>query len=120
MPDTREVLAYGRIAVGAGSLLAPATAGRLFGLNAPDNPAAQYLGRLFGARDVVLGVGLLTAPKQARSLWWQAVIACDLIDVVSGLIAVRDDAARMPQAAMLPLAAAAYAAGGIAGMRADD
>jgi hypothetical protein len=119
MPETREVLAYGRIAIGAGALLAPATTGRLFGMKADDNPEAQYLGRLFGARDVVLGAGLLLAPKKARAMWWQAGIASDLLDVVSGLIAARDKAAPMPQAAMLPLTAATYAAGGIAGLRAD-
>jgi hypothetical protein len=119
MPATRELIAYGRIAIGAGALLAPGLAGRLFGLKADGNPEAQYLGRLFGVRDVALGVGLLKARRKDRALWLQAGIACDAADTVAALIALRDGAAPLPVGASLPLVAAAVAAGGVAALRDD-
>ena len=49
--------------------LAPNLSGRLFGLDPEGNPQASYLGRLFGARDVVLGAGVLRAPKKQKQMW---------------------------------------------------
>ena len=47
-----------RAAIGSGAWLMPRFSGRLFGLDPDANPQAPYLARLFGVRDVVLGVGL--------------------------------------------------------------
>ena len=46
-----------RIAIGTASWLTPRVAGKLFGLDAKANPQSPYLARLFGARDIALGVG---------------------------------------------------------------
>ena len=46
-----------------------------FGLDPEANPQAPYLGRLFGARDVALGVGTLQASGEARKQWLDAADA---------------------------------------------
>ena len=64
-----NAIAIGRIAVGAGAWLAPNLSGRLFGLDPEGNPQASYLGRLFGARDVALGAGVLRSPRKQKDAW---------------------------------------------------
>ncbi|HEY1833191.1 MAG TPA: hypothetical protein VGG08_02045 [Solirubrobacteraceae bacterium] len=74
-----------RTAVGAASWLAPRPAGQMFGLNASENPQAPYLARLFGVRDIALGVGLATAPPAARRQWLAIGLACDVADFLAGI-----------------------------------
>ena len=62
-------IAAARCAVGAGAYLAPNLSGRLFGLDPDGNPQASYLGRLFGARDVALGAGVLRSPRKQKDAW---------------------------------------------------
>jgi hypothetical protein len=57
----------------------------MFGLNASENPQAPYLARLFGVRDIALGVGLVTAPPAARRQWLMVGLACDVSDVLAGI-----------------------------------
>src|SRR3954452_10494067 len=78
--DTIAGLAGLRAVVGVSAWAAPDLSSRLFGLDPDANPQASYLGRLFGVRDLVLGVGTLRAEPPARKLWLQAGIACDLAD----------------------------------------
>jgi hypothetical protein len=78
-----------RGAVGAGAWLAPRRSGRLFGLDPDANPAAPYLGRLFGARDVALAFGLSTSDAAQRTQWLRIGIACDLADAAAGVLAGR-------------------------------
>src|SRR3954463_367053 len=76
-----------RAAVGAGAYLAPNLSGRLFGLDPDGNPQASYLGRLFGARDVALGAGVLRSPRKQKDAWVAAGMACDVADVGAGALA---------------------------------
>lgn len=84
-----KVLAALRVVVGVSSWTAPRAAGRLFGLDVEGNPQAPYLARLFGARDVALAVGALTAEGDARRQWLLAGFACDAADALAGLIGGR-------------------------------
>jgi hypothetical protein len=94
-----NAIAIGRIAVGSGTWLAPNLSGRLFGLDPDGNPQLPYVGRLFGARDVVLGAGVLRSSRRHRDAWVTAGAACDVADAAAGVLAgVRGQ---------LPLAAAA-------------
>jgi hypothetical protein len=77
-----------RAAIGAGAWLAPRLSARLFGLDPVANPQAPYLGRLFGARDVALAVGL-TGSEEQRARWLRIGVACDLADAVAGVLAGR-------------------------------
>lgn len=78
-----------RGAVGASVWLAPRLSARVFGLDPGGNPQAPYLGRLFGARDVALAVGLSSSSGSERAQWLRLGIGCDLADAVAGLLAGR-------------------------------
>jgi hypothetical protein len=90
-PDAAtKALATLRIAIGAVAWLAPNFGARLFGLDVKGNPQAPYLGRLFGIRDVVLGIGALGAQGGARQRWLQAGLACDAADAAAAGLGHRD------------------------------
>jgi hypothetical protein len=74
-----------RIAVGAASWLMPRPAGRLFGLNAKENPQAPYLARLFGVRDIALAYGALSSEGEVQRQWLTAGLACDVADSLAGV-----------------------------------
>lgn len=60
--STADVLAIGRIAVGVGSLLAPGVSGRILGFPGEHlNATSRTMGRLFGIREIALGVFTLGA-----------------------------------------------------------
>ncbi len=82
-----SAIAAARVAVGAGAYLAPNLSGRLFGLDPDGNPQASYLGRLFGARDVALGAGVLRSTRKQKDAWVAAGMACDVADVGAGALA---------------------------------
>jgi hypothetical protein len=109
-----------RGAVGAGAWLAPRLSGRLFGLDPQGNPQAPYLGRLFGARDVALAVGLSASSGAERAQWLRIGIACDLADAVAGLLAGRRG--ELPKMATLLVTATAVgaAAMGAAALQAEQ
>jgi len=74
-----------RMAIGVGAWATPRLAGRLFGLDAGANPQSPYLARLFGARDIALGWGVMGAEGPARQQWLAAGIACDIADALAGV-----------------------------------
>jgi hypothetical protein len=78
-----------RAVVGAASWVAPRLSGKTFGLDANDNPAAPYLGRLFGARDVALAYGSMTSTGEDQDRWLVAGLGCDIADAAAGIAAWR-------------------------------
>ena len=108
--QARTALVSLRLGISAGSLLAPRLSGRLFGIDPDANPAAPYLGRLFGVRDGYLAVEVLLADDaDERRRLLRRGVWIDSIDVVSGLTA----GARKqlpPAAAVLVTGTAALAA----------
>ena len=58
-----------RIVIGLVSWVAPNIAGRLFGLDVKNNPQAPYLARLFGIRDLVMGIATLTTSGETQASW---------------------------------------------------
>ena len=78
-----------RAIVGAGAWIAPRLSGKAFGLDSSDNPAAPYLGRLFGARDVALAYGTLTTSGEDQDRWLVAALGCDVADAAAGIAAWR-------------------------------
>src|SRR5919201_1942457 len=107
-----NAIAVSRIAVGAGTWLAPNLAGRLFGLDPAGNPQLPYVGRLFGARDVALGAGALRSSRRSREAWLVAALACDVADVAAGVIAGARGQLPVSAAALVSGTAAVFAAGG--------
>jgi hypothetical protein len=70
--------------VGGAAFVAPGVAAKTFGI--PDDAQGTYLVRLFAARNVAFAAGLLAGTGRARRLWYQAGIACDLLDVAAGVL----------------------------------
>jgi hypothetical protein len=89
--DVARVLAFGRLAIGAGLLAAPRlTTGMWLGRDAA-TPALAPLGRALGAREVVLGgmvLHVLDRPDVARR-WLRALAACDAVDLAATVAARR-------------------------------
>lgn len=109
-----------RSAIGAGAWLAPRLSGRLFGLDVDGNPQAPYLARLFGVRDVALGLGLAGSQGSQRQQWLQLGVACDLADAAAGVLAGRSGALPARAAVMVTATALVAAALGIAALQGDS
>jgi Domain of unknown function (DUF4267) len=117
-----KALAALRVVIGAAAWLAPRQSGKGFGLDPDANPPAPYLGRLFGARDVALGIGTLQATGEARRQWLQVGILVDAADAVAALAAGRAGYVSpvmgllfAPAVAAAALAAVALRGDGVAG-----
>ena len=84
-----RMLAGGRLVVGGGALVAPRLTGRLFGIDADANPAVSYVGRLFGARAVLMAVLVCAADGEDRDRQLRAGVAVDFADAFAALLAGR-------------------------------
>jgi len=107
-----NAIAIGRIAVGASAWLTPNLSGRIFGLDPEGNPQLPYVGRLFGARDVVLGAGALRSPRKQKDAWLTAGLACDVADVAAGALAGARGQLPPAAAALVTATAGAFAVAG--------
>ncbi|MGI8557089.1 MAG: hypothetical protein ACR2ND_02070 [Solirubrobacteraceae bacterium] len=85
-----NALAGMRVAIGAGAWLAPNLTGRLFGLDPKANPQMTFMGRLFGVRDLALGIGALASQDESRRLWLQLGAGCDALDAIAASRGARD------------------------------
>jgi hypothetical protein len=99
-----------RIAIGAGAWAFPALTGKVFGFNMSDSQETIYMGRLFGARDVVLGAGVLASSGDAKKLWWRLGILADLADATASYKGLR---AGGPKRGMIMATATALGAVGL-------
>jgi hypothetical protein len=108
----KDAIAISRIAVGAGAYLTPNLSGRMFGLDPDGNPQLPYVGRLFGARDVVLGAGALRSSRKQKDTWITAGLACDVADVGAGVLAGIRGQLPPAAAALVTATAAGFAAAG--------
>src|SRR3954453_21977350 len=105
----KEDVAIGRIVVGGSTWVMPNLSGRLFGLDPEGNPQLPYIGRLFGARDVVLGAGGRRSSKKQKDAWGTAGRACDVADVGAGALAVMRGQLPPAAAGLVTATAAAFA-----------
>jgi hypothetical protein len=103
--DTPGLLLCALRTVGAAAFLAPAVGARSFDIG--DGAAETYLVRLFAARNVALTAGLLASRGQARRLWYQVGIACDVLDIGAGLLGLR--AGKKPSSAAVDTGASLIA-----------
>lgn len=106
MPLARDLMSASRAAVGASTWLAPGPSWRTFGLGSLSEagPSAGVVSRLFGVRDLALGLGVRHPDPAVRRAVLQAGVAIDSIDVVASLVGVRRGA---PKATLLGVAAGA-------------
>jgi hypothetical protein len=108
-----------RVVVGLVAWLFPQLAGRLFGLNPAGNPQLPYVGRLFGIRDVVLGLGTASSAGEAQNAWLRAGLLCDVADFAAGLLARRNDEIGPVTAVLVSAPALAGTAMGLMALRGD-
>lgn len=108
----KDAVAISRIVVGASAYLTPNLSGRLFGLDPDGNPQLPYIGRLFGARDAVLGAGVLRSSKKQKDAWFAAGLACDVADVGAGALAGIRGQLPPAAAALVTATAAGFAVAG--------
>lgn len=109
------LLAAARIAAGVGSYLLPGVAARFFGAPPARNPAVPFVVRTFGARDLIMGIGLAGSEGRERDHWLTLGVLVDTMDAAAALLAVR----RRQIPAATGVAAAVTAAGAVAlGLRA--
>jgi hypothetical protein len=78
-----------RVAVGTSAWATPRLAGKAFGLDADGNPQSPYLARLFGVRDLALGIGALATSGESRRTWLMLGVLCDAADAAAGVMAGR-------------------------------
>jgi hypothetical protein len=114
-PDLVDSLAYGRIGLGAALVLAPSLTGRTYLGREASRPVVRFLLRMFGIRDLVIGVWALGAKgdKDAARRAVVAGIACDAVDAVSAALA-KDALPRWGRRLVLVAATGAVAMGGVA------
>jgi hypothetical protein len=83
-------LSVGRIAVGATAVANPQLAARMFQLDPTANPQLPYTMRLFGSREVALGLITLVARGKARRAVIGAGVLVDVADAATGYLAMQD------------------------------
>lgn len=101
-------LGWFSLAIGAAEILAPRQLARLIGMPATE-PASKML-RVYGAREIAAGVGILVRPDESKWLWSR--VAGDALDLATLGAAAREersDPARL-----------AFAAAAVAGVTALD
>jgi hypothetical protein len=89
----RNALAGIRLTLGIGGLVAPGLLARSFGIDPAESRGLTAMIRVFAARELMMGVGILatSGPDRDRWLRWGAMV--DAGDVVSALLAgIRRDA----------------------------
>ena len=79
----------GRIVVGGGTLVAPRTMGRVFGVAPDETVALPYVGRLFGARAVFMALLLATSHGVERRRELRAGVVVDVVDALAAVSAGR-------------------------------
>ena len=102
-------LAAMRVGIGALAWARPDLTAKLFGFSEPDGQA-RYTWRLFGVRDVVVGLGTLTAGGERRRTWARVGMACDVADGAAGVLG-RGEVKPLSAAAMIGVPAAAVGFG---------
>lgn len=88
MPVLAYVLGTAHSGVGILSLLMPASTIELFGMN--PSKSTNFVGRLFGCRDLLLGAGLLRSLYQSSRVEYIQLLTIinimNAVDTISGLI----------------------------------
>ena len=85
----QTLLIAGRIVVGGGALLAPRITARAIGIDPTANPAAVYIGRLFGVRAVFMALLLAASRDAERDRQLRAGVAVDVVDALAAVAAGR-------------------------------
>lgn len=83
-------LSLGRIAVGAAAVANPELAARTFRLDPVSNPQVPYVTRLFGTREIALGVATLVSRGRSQRGLIGIGVLVDAADAATGYLAMQD------------------------------
>ncbi|TQK71031.1 MULTISPECIES: hypothetical protein [unclassified Nocardioides] len=111
-------LSLGRIAIGVGALAAPSTTARVLGLDPAANPQLDYMGRMFGAREIALGAVTLVSRGALRRNLTAVGIAVDGADLANGVIELgQKNVSKLASGMLIGAAAGAVGSGVLALVR---
>ena len=111
-------LSLGRVAVGSAALVNPDLAARMLQLDTASNPQVTYTLRLFGSREVALGVVTLFARGRAQRGVIGVGVLVDAADAATAYLAMQDGSvSRKGAMAMIGPATGAVASGVLALLR---
>lgn len=109
-------LSLGRIAVGSLALANPEMAAKTFQLDPTSNPQLPYVVRLFGAREVALGLVTLLSRGRARRGIIGLGVAVDAADAATGYLAMQDGTVSRKTAYTLIVPAVGAVGSGLLGL----
>src|SRR3954451_23221594 len=117
-----RLLVMVRFVLGPTAWFAPKFFMVAMGMDPFKNPQAGYMSRLFGVRDVALGLGLVSTRGDARRLWWRLGILCDLGAAAAGVVSARHGelSPRPVLNRLIAIAGLVGASLGIAALASDD
>ena len=101
-----SALAVMRVTIGALAWVRPDLTERLFGMRTSESP---YLWRLFGIRDVAIGLGTLLSSGVQRRTWARFGLLCDAAD--GGAAAIGQRQGHLPRSSGALVAVPAIAVG---------
>lgn len=85
---TRRALIGLRLTLGAAAYTTPSNAARMFGIDPDESPAMDSAVRLFGARELALGLGLFGTVDVSR--WLALGVMSDGLDVLTVALGARN------------------------------
>jgi hypothetical protein len=109
-------LSLGRIAVGVAAVANPTAASRLLQLDPAANPQLPYVVRLFGVREIALGLVTALARDRARRDLTLAGILVDAADAATGYLAMKEGAVSRKTALALMVPAVGAVGSGVRGL----
>lgn len=109
-------MSLARIAIGALSVARPDLATKAFRLDGPGNPQMPYMTRMFGSREVALGLMTLVSKGRSRRALTALGIAVDGSDAFAGFDAGRTRAVSQSTSGFLTAPAALAIAAGLLGL----
>jgi hypothetical protein len=110
-------LSLGRIAIGTVALANPNLAAKAFQLDASANPQLSYVTRLFGSREIAIGLVTVLARGSSRRNLVVAGILIDAADAATGYVGMKDGTISKKTAFTLMAPAVGAVASGLAGRR---
>lgn len=93
--DGARLVAVGRVLVGVGALARPRLMPGLLGVDSGTAERMSWLSRMFGAREIALGAGLLLSRSpEAEREWALGAALSDAVDAAAFAAAVRGGVVR--------------------------
>lgn len=109
-------LSLGRIAVGAVAVANPALAARALHLDGAANPQLSYVTRLFGTREIALGLATLVTTGKSRRTLTALGILVDAADAGTGYLGMKEGVVTQKTALTLMVPAVGAVGSGISGL----